>query len=392
MLPLTLPQLTEAFLAQVCEEQWPETQTLEFKAILPLNDEDARQEFRKDVCALANADGGDLVFGISEKVGRANAILAINGVNADATNRRLQQILESKVEPRIHGIQFHACPIATGGFVLVLRIPSSYEGPHRFGPIAEHRFPIRNDTSTTDMTYDQLRNTFGRESTLLEKAAQFRARRVSRIASGQTPRKLAAGVIMAVHIVPMCGLAGRANVDVAGIAASFDMLRFETDSSWKRNANLDGVVMYPYEDPNGEDCYSQIFRNGCFEIVKNVKYDPQPGTGPAWVMGQWIGEHLKSGFQAYLTAASKMEIQGPIVLSLSLIGTAGTTLTLGSRSSTNRPIVEDQLDIPEVLIDGTSQDLDLDKITRPIMDVLYQCYGRNNCHFYDANGKWTPPR
>ena len=392
MLPLTLPQLTEAFLAQVCEEQWPETQTLEFKAILPHNDEDARQEFRKDVCALANADGGDLVFGISEKVGRANAILAINCVNADATNRRLQQILESKVEPRIHGIQFHACPIATGGFVLVLRIPSSYEGPHRFGPIAQHRFPIRNDTSTTDMTYDQLRNTFGRESTLLEKAAQFRARRVSRIASGQTPRKLAAGVIMAVHIVPMCGLAGRANVDVAGIAASFDMLRFETDSSWKRNANLDGVVMYPYDDPNGEDCYSQIFRNGCFEIVKNVKYDPHPGTGPAWVIGEWIGEHLKSGFQAYLTAAPKMEIQGPIVLSLSLIGTAGTTLTLSSRSSTNRPIVEDQLDIPEVLIDGTSQDLDLDKITRPIMDVLYQCYGRNNCNFYDANGKWTPPR
>ena len=392
MLPLTLPQLTEAFLAQVCEEQWPETQTLEFKAILPLNDEDARQEFRKDVCALANADGGDLVFGISEKIGRANAILAINDVNADATKRRLQQILESKVEPRIHGIQFHACPIATGGFVLVLRVPSSYEGPHRFGPIAQHRFPIRNDTLTTDMTYEQLRNTFGRESTLLEKAAQFRARRVSRIASGQTPRKLAAGVIMAVHIVPMCGLAGRANVDVAGIAASFDMLRFETDSSWKRNANLDGVVMYPYDDPNGEDCYSQIFRNGCFEIVKNVKHDPHPGTGPAWVIGEWIGEHLKSGFQAYLTAAPKMEIQGPIVLSLSLIGTAGTTLTLSSRSSTNRPIVEDQLDIPEVLIDGTSHDLDLDKITRPIMDVLYQCYGRNNCNFYDANGKWTPPR
>lgn len=392
MLPLTIPQITEAFFAQVCEEQWPETQTLEFKAILPLNGEDARQEFRKDVCALANADGGDLVFGISEKAGRANAILAINGVDADATKRRLQQILESKVEPRIHGIQFHACPVATGGFVLILRIPSSYEGPHRFGPIAEHRFPIRNDTSTTDMTYDQLRNTFGRESTLLEKAAQFRALRVSRIVSGQTPRKLAAGVIMAVHIVPMCGLAGRANVDIAGIAASFDILRVEANSSWKRNANLDGVVMYPYEDPNGEDCYSQIFRNGCFEIVKNVKYDPQPGTGPAWVIGEWIGEHLRSGFQAYLAAAPKLEIQGPIVLSLSLIGTAGTTLTLSSRSSTNRPIVEDQLDIPEVFVDGTSEDLDLDKITRPIMDVLYQCYGRNNCHFYDANGNWSPPR
>lgn len=392
MLPLTLPQITEAFLAQVCEEQWPETQTLEFKALLQLSDEEARQEFRKDVCALANAEGGDLIFGISEKSGRANAILPINGVEADGAKRRIQQILESKVEPRIHGIQFHACPIASGGFVLVLRIPRSYEGPHRVGPVTEHRFPIRNHSSTTDMTYDQLRSAFGRESTLLERAAQFRTRRVTRVVSGQTPRKLAAGVIMAVHIVPMCGLAGRANVDVAGIAASFDVLRIDPSNSWKRNANLDGVVMYPYEDPNGEDCYSQIFRDGCFEIVKNVKYDPQPGTGPMWVIGEWVCEHLQSGLRAYASAASAMEIQGPIVVSVSLTGTSGTTLTLGSRSATRNPIVEDRLDIPEILIQDISEVLDLDKITRPIMDVLYQCYGMNKCHFYDSDGKWRPPR
>lgn len=270
MLPSTLPQLTEEFFIQVCEERWAETQTLEFKAVLPKSDEDARQEFRKDVCAMANADGGDLVFGISDVNGCANAVLAINDPSADATKRRLQQILESKVEPRIHGIQFHACPIAAGGFVLVLRIPSSYEGPHRFGPVTEHRFPIRNDSSTTDMTYEQLRNTFGRESTLLEKAAQFRMRRVGRIVSGQTPRKLAAGVTMAMHIVPMCGLAGRANVNVADIATNHDVFRLDPLYSWKRHANLDGVVMYLYDDPNGVNSYAQIFRDGSLEIVKNV--------------------------------------------------------------------------------------------------------------------------
>jgi len=392
MLPVALSQVTEAFLAQVCDEQWPETQTLEFKALLPANDESSRQEFRKDVCALANADGGDLIFGISEKSGRASAILAISGVEADATKRRLQQILESKVEPRIHGIQFQACPIAAGGFVLVLRIPNSYEGPHRFGPATEHRFPIRNDSSTTDMTYDQLRNAFGRESTLLERAAQFRSRRVGRIVSGQTPRKLASGVIMAVHIIPMCGLAGRANVDIAGIPSNHEMLRIESGSSWKRNANLDGVVMYPYDDPNGEDCYSQIFRDGCFEIVKNVKFDPQPGMGAPWVIGEWVGEQLRNGLQAYAAAAPAMEIQGPIFVSLSIAGTSGTTLTLGSRSATRTPIIEDRLDIPEVMIQDISEALDLDKITRPIMDVLYQCYGMNRCHFFDADGKWRPPR
>jgi Putative DNA-binding domain len=392
VLPSTLPQLNEEFFVQVCKERWSETHTLEFKAVLPKGDEDARQEFRKDVCAMANADGGDLVFGISDVNGCANAVLAINDAGVDATKRRLQQILESKVEPRIHGIQFHACPIAEGGFVLVLRIPSSYEGPHRFGPVTEHRFPIRNDTSTTDMTYEQLRNTFGRESTLLEKAAQFRVRRVSRIVSGQTPRKLAAGVTMALHIVPMCGLAGRANVDVAGIAANHDVLRIDPQSSWKRHANLDGVVMYPYDDPNGVDTYAQIFRDGCFEIVKNVQNDPQHSDPSPWVVGHWVGYQLRDGLKTYAAAAPAMEIHGPIVVSVSLMGTSGTTLTLGSRSSTRNPIFEDRLEIPEIVIQDISEVLDLDKMTKPIMDVLYQCYGERRCNLYDDGGKWNPPR
>lgn len=392
MLPSTLLLLTEEFFVQVCEERWAETQTLEFKAVLPKSDEDARQEFRKDVCAMANADGGDLVFGISDVSGCANAVVAISDVGADATKRRLQQILESKVEPRIHGIQFHACQIAAGGFVLVLRIPSSYEGPHRFGPVTEHRFPIRNDSSTTDMTYEQLRNTFGRESTLLEKATKFRMRRVNQIASGQTPRKLAAGVTMAMHIVPMCGLAGRANVDVGGIAASHDMLRLDPQHSWKRHANLDGVVMYRYDDPNGVDSYAQIFRNGSFEIVKNVQHHPQHTDPAPWVVGQWVGDQLRSGLKTYAQAAPAMDINGPIVVSVSLSGTTGTTLTLGSRSATRNPINEDRLDISEILIQDISEAVDLDKITRPIMDVLYQCYGESRCNFYDGDGKWTPPR
>jgi Putative DNA-binding domain len=362
-----------------------------FKAVLPTSDEVALREFRKDVCAMANADGGDLVFGISEARGYANAVLAISDTTTDATKRRLQQILESKVEPRIHGIQFHACPIAAGGFVLVLRIPSSYDGPHRFGPVTEHRFPIRNDSLTTDMTYEQLRNAFGRESTLLEKAAQFRARRVARIISGQTPRKLSAGVTMALHIVPMCGLAGRANVDVAGIAANHDVLRLDPTYSWKRHANLDGVVIYPYDDPNGVDGYAQIFRDSCFEIVKNVQYDPQHKDPSPWLVGQWVGDQLRNGLQTYAAAAAAMEINGPIIVSVSLSGTSGTRLTLGSLSATRNPIFEDRLDIPEILIQDISELLDLDKMTKPIMDILYQCYGERRCNFYDDDGKWSPP-
>jgi Putative DNA-binding domain len=77
MLADRLEQIDENLLNQVCLEQWDESATLEFKAMLPQSapDDKSKQEFLKDVAALANAGGGDVVYGISEVNGKANALL-----------------------------------------------------------------------------------------------------------------------------------------------------------------------------------------------------------------------------------------------------------------------------------------------------------------------------
>ncbi len=391
MLPFPLHQITESFLSQICTDQWPETQTLEFKSILPLNAEENREEFRKDVCALANADGGDLVFGISEIGGRANAIHAITGSEVDATKRRLRQILESKVEPRIHGIQIHTCPVSSGGFVLVLRVPSSFVGPHRFGPITEHRFAIRNDTATTDMTYDQLRSAFGQGATLLEKAAQFRMRRVDQIAGGKSPKRLAQGSTMVAHLIPLNGLAGRTDVDIEGLIFDHATLRIDSNDVWKRTANLDGLLMYSDDDPIGVDAYAQLFRNGGFEMVKNVHHDPGLGNSPPSLIGAMVAVWLRQLLPAYNTAAPKLSAQGPCVVAVSIVNALGTTITVRALTATRTPLTESRLDLPEVMIEDISSALDLDKITKPIMDVLYQSYGQARCPNFDKDGIWRQP-
>ena len=391
MLPQTLATIDEKFLKQVCEDQWPESQTLEFKAVLPNKDEESSQEFRKDVCALANADGGDLVFGISEKDGKANSIVPIASVQVDATKRRLLQILESNVEPRIQGMQTHDCSLASGGFVLVLRIPNSYAGPHRCGPKSAHRFPLRNGTSTSDMTYGNLQHAFGREREMLEKAAAFRTHRVELISSGQTPRRLATGATMAVHIVPLSGLAGRANVNVADIAKRNQALAIGSDEyGSRRYTNLDGVVMHEGTDPDGEDFYTQIFRDGCFEIVKNVVHDSRPGKEPPWVIGKWVGQWLQDGLKAYCAEAPNMEIRGPVVVFLTLIGTMGTQISLTEFTAARNIITESVLKIPEVVVPDIAELANLAGTVQPIMDVLYQCYGQIKCTYFDGNGQWTP--
>lgn len=212
------------------------------------------------------------------------------------------------------------------------------------------------------MTYDQLRNAFGRGATLLERAAQFRADRLNKIATGRTPRKLSRGVILAIHIIPMCGLAGRADVDIAGLHADFSILKLDTEYSWQRTTNLDGLVMYPYDDDNGVDCCSQIFRNGIFEILKDVSLAPRSGTGPVGIIGPWIGEQLRDGIKAYAAAVSGLGVQGPTVISLSLTNTAGTLLATSGRASSKNPILDDQLDLPEVMIEDIAGTLEVDEL------------------------------
>jgi Putative DNA-binding domain len=62
----------EAKLQELCDEGCGESVTLDFKRDLPGASDKDKQEFLKGVCTFANADGGDLVYGITEQNGAAS--------------------------------------------------------------------------------------------------------------------------------------------------------------------------------------------------------------------------------------------------------------------------------------------------------------------------------
>src|SRR5580698_4499484 len=135
MLADRLDQIDENLLNQVCREQWDESSTLEFKALIPQPspDDKPKQEFLKDIAALANAGGGDIIYGIGELNGKANGLVPIQEAAnpVDGTRRRLGQWLESGVELRIGGLNMHPVPLTSGDYILVVRIPPSFQRPHR---------------------------------------------------------------------------------------------------------------------------------------------------------------------------------------------------------------------------------------------------------------------
>ncbi len=124
MLTTNLLNVDAAFLTVVCKDRWPETDTLEFKRDLPGTSDKEKHELLKDVCAFANAGGGDIVFGVEERDGSAEAIVAITSEVFDAAQRRLSQMLDSGVEPRLRALQILRVDVSNG-FVLIIRVPAS---------------------------------------------------------------------------------------------------------------------------------------------------------------------------------------------------------------------------------------------------------------------------
>jgi predicted HTH transcriptional regulator len=118
----------------------------------------AKREFLKDVTALANTFGGHLIIGIAEDSSVASEVVPVTDRSVDEEKQRLESLLRDAGEPRLIGVQMQQVAV-TGGFVLMIRAPRSWNPPHRV-LMGDHRFFGRNSSGAFPMDVEQLRGVF----------------------------------------------------------------------------------------------------------------------------------------------------------------------------------------------------------------------------------------
>ena len=333
MLAVSLESIDAALLAAVCQGAWPESPSLEFKRDAPGNSDRDKHELLKDVCALANTDGGDLVFGIDEADGSAMGLAPISLETPDTLARRISQTLDAGIEPRILGVRTRQIDVE-GGYVLVVRVPASFHGPHGIKVNNSRRFVMRNGTATSDLTFDQLRSAFDRTASLRDHARDLIRARNDSLVRWQSPKPLLRGPIRALHLVPLAGLAGRQAPDLHAVhGQSFTRL---IEADWggaNRTFNLDGVVVYPGDVAgNGHYSYVQVFRSGTFEAASLAggtwqQRPDAPKRSIVWSleMSKWFHERTTT----FLALARDLGLSGPAVVSFSVLH--ATTVRLNDR-------------------------------------------------------------
>lgn len=137
-----------------------ESATLEYKEAFEEWKDSAKKEIAKDVSAMANSEGGVIIYGVKTGKGADKTKpIEITGVASENTQERLTQIVNSNVRNEILGWDCKALS-SEGKSVLVVSVPKSTRSPHQCVPDACYYF--RSATQNLKMEHNLVELHFGR--------------------------------------------------------------------------------------------------------------------------------------------------------------------------------------------------------------------------------------
>lgn len=159
----------------------------------------AKAEFRKDVCAFANAQGGYLIYGIKED-GKAVPHELVGIEISDNNTEQFENIIKNTlqtVSPRIPHFELSFIPNGEN-YIVVLRIYHDFFAPYVFVENnQDYRVYKRVGNSVKVMTYVEMKTMFTQSVSLEKELELFRKERISYYQSNKSCEKF-----ILFHIIP----------------------------------------------------------------------------------------------------------------------------------------------------------------------------------------------
>ena len=396
-----LDSVVQADLQALIDSQLRESKRIDYKRELPKNGSDDKKEFLNDVSSFANAQGGLLIYGMSEQAGIPTGIEGIQMADPDAETLRLQNMMRDSIAPRIPGIATHPVLLENGKHCIIVKIPQSWMRPHMVS-LGSSKFYSRNSNGKQPMDIAEIRTAFELSGSAQERIINFKADRLGNLIAGTAPVQLEEGPKTVLHLVPISASDPTTGFDVSRIEEGIGRRQhmFVEPGSSRGRYNFDGYLSYTTPPRETTSCaYVQVFRNGSIEAVESwVIGGLKHMEGVKYIAIVSYEDHLLKALPMLLEHQRQLGVEPPIILMLSLVGgIKGYAIepTQGERrmpwyKAEDQMIDRDPLLLPEVIID--SYDIEPDKVMRPILDALWNASGYPHCRNYDASGRWVVPR
>ncbi|MEN0065952.1 MAG: ATP-binding protein [Myxococcota bacterium] len=381
-----------------------EGRRLDYKLTLPGTKNSDRKEFIDDVCSLANAGGGHMLFGIDEErdasgksTGRPRSASGLGGINRDQEVLRLDSMILTNISPRIR----HRWRFIDGfaeGPVAVLEVDRSWVGPH----ITTHsasRFPMRGGAGKYHMDIDQIRASFISTASTSERLRSLHEEQIALNAQRDLPIALEGPFRVYVHLLPLSlGAEVGRQIDPQDWGEQRSKLAPLGASGCNYRYNIDGYLTFarnPYEAEQSsyrkaQRSYLQAFRQGTL-VSATCRYVTM--RDDVWYIPSSLFEKDVMRFvHQKLSVMANVGVELPIVVLVSLVNMRGVRLAISNYApikEQGEPIDREALTLPEALFEEVPPDaLAAARLLRPLFDGLWQACGHPECLNYDPDGNW----
>lgn len=399
-LPENILEIEQSHLELLIADETPEGPHLDFKRALPdaWNDK-AKHDLASDASAFANAGGGYLIYGLKEDAkGCADELVALK-FNQDADTMRMESILRDGVEPRMPGCRVRPVTVVVNGeqgFAVVVQVPQSWARPHRVK--TNQHFYLREGKQSRPLDVPEIRSMFLRSDSQAQRVLDFRTDRIARILTGETPRPLAPGVVIVLHLIPTQAALG---------AMQLDPLQYDTSknrtahrlpvlghgATGSPRITLDGIAYVRASNAAKTHGYSLLFRNGFFEAT--IVYDGA-GSGPRNLIPIWHQPfeseciRVVTLFRAELEA---LDVSTELTVMLSILNADKGELLI-NRFDHDLTDDEGYFDRQHVILPDARIDSDTTAAQgmRPVLDLVWQTCGMARSPNFNDHGEWQPRR
>ncbi len=399
LIHIPLAQVGEDELLRLIDAKVAEARDIEYKReTYGIADAD-HAEWLADVSSFANTAGGDLVIGVNAREGVPIELAPLK-INVDQEILRLEQIARSNLQPRITNLELRPVPISAGGAVLHIRVPRSFNPPHRIVRLGkgQNRFWARSSAGKYEPNVEELRALFVHAPQLTESIRNFRVERLAKIVARATPVALMDEACLVMHVVPFSAFEPGTLLPLGQVSQNsqlFAPMASRGAQTW--SVNFDGVLVRSNADQSAlrQRAYTQVCRTGRIEAVaSSITSGERPDGASPRLTSIKVERLVLPALVGYLKALHSLGVQPHYAVMISLIGVKGAHMNVGATNTwfdddEVEMLREDQFHYAEVILDTIPKNVkECGEMLRSFLEQLANTAGRPTSSSFGPQGQY----
>lgn len=305
------------------------------------------------------------------------------------------------LRPRIGGLQIAAVGLCNGNHALVLRVPRSWNPPHRVVAHGSNRFYARAGAGKYQPDVDQLRELFAVAPTLAERIRDFRFDRLAKIKAGETPLRDVSDPVLVLHVIPYDAFSRTRRLGVPELRTAAQNATLLGDGKISLPSlhcydrpNLDGLLVRG-DSRSSTESYVQLWRTGPIEAACKIRFHMIEVDHIDYLSIPCLERACVTALAAYVEGLQSLGTAPPCAIFVTLFNVRDRLYMHGERLI----MIMDQDRAPFQTQDVVTSDVTVERwppdrqavpaLLRPALDEIANAAGLDASLTFDADGRWV---